>query len=189
MREVKAAQPRRKGSAWVMRLLAFSVVVVAVAGAALSAQAQGHHGRGEGGMMMFGGSPEHMGRMVDHLLDGLNATDTQRTQIKQIAATAANDLKTQRDASRDLRAQGLQIFTTPNIDARAAETLRQQMSAQHDQASKRMLQAMLEIANVLTPEQRAKLFERMKQREAAMSERMGRSRDAGAAPPSPAASK
>jgi len=48
------------------------------------------------------------------------------------------------------------------------------MLAQHDQASKRVLQAMLDASKVLTPEQRAKLGERMKQRRAAMQERMER---------------
>ena len=50
--------------------------------------------------MMFGGSPEHMGRMIDRMLDGLNATDAQRTQIKQIAAAAAADLKAQAQPGR-----------------------------------------------------------------------------------------
>jgi hypothetical protein len=57
-----------------------------------------HHGGGTGGGMMFGGSPERMGRMIDHMLDGLNANDAQRTQIKQIAAGAGADLKTQMEA-------------------------------------------------------------------------------------------
>ena len=66
------------------------------------------------------------------------------------------------------------IFTTPNVDANAAESVRQQMLVQHDQASKRTLQAMLEISRVLTPEQRGKIGERIKQHEAARQERMQR---------------
>jgi signal transduction histidine kinase len=50
-----------------------------------------HHHGGAG----MGGSPEHMGRMLDHLLDGLNATDAQRAQVKQIMAQASADLKGQ----------------------------------------------------------------------------------------------
>ena len=48
------------------------------------------------------------------------------------------------------------------------------MQAQHDQASRRTLQAMLEIGKVLTPEQRAKVGERLKQRGAMMQERAER---------------
>ena len=124
--------------------------------------------------MMFGGPPERMARAIDRMLDGLDATDTQRTQIKQIAMAAAADLKTQRDAGRGLRDQAMQIFAAPSVDAAAAESVRQQMLVQHDQASRRTLQAMLDAAKVLTPEQRAKMGARMKERQAEMKDRMRR---------------
>ncbi len=132
------------------------------------------HGGMGGGGMMFGGSPERMGRMIDHMLDGLNATDAQRTQIKQIAAAAAADLKSQTQSGRALRQRGMQIFTAPAVDAAAAEQVRQQMLQQHDQMSRRVTQAMLDVARVLTPEQRAKIGERMRDRQARMEERMKR---------------
>ena len=134
----------------------------------------GMHGGGMGGGMMFGGSPEHMGRAIDHMLDGLNASDAQRSQIKQIAAQAGADLKAQMAAGRGLRQRGMQIFTAPTVDADAAEQVRQQMLQQHDQMSRRMTQAMVAVANVLTPEQRAKVGERMKDRRTRMEERMKR---------------
>jgi Spy/CpxP family protein refolding chaperone len=136
-----------------------------------------HHGMGGGGMgggMMFGGSPERMGRMIDHMLDGLNASDAQRGQIKQIAAAAAADLKAQAQSGRALRQRGMQMFTAPTVDAAGAEQLRQQMLQQHDQMSKRVTQAMLDVARVLTPEQRARIGERMRDRQARMEERMKR---------------
>ena len=131
-----------------------------------------HHGM-DGGMM-FRGSPEHMGRMIDHMLDGLNASDAQRGQIKQIAAGAATDLKAQREASRALRQRAMQAFTAPTVDAGAVEQVRQQMLQQHDQMSRRVTQAMLDVARVLTPEQRARLGERMRDRQARMEDRMKR---------------
>ena len=127
--------------------------------------AHGHHAAMHGpagfGPWMFFGSPERVERGVDRLLDGLAATDAQRTQIKQIATAAAADLKTQREAGRVLHERSAQVFTAPVIDANAAEQLRQQMLAQHDQVSRRTLQAVLDVSQVLTPEQRAKLGERM----------------------------
>ena len=178
MRVIKTTGKFRLDSEFLMRLAVAAVIVVAAASAAFSANAQGRGGMrapgGGPGMMMFGGSPEHVGRVVDHMLDGLNASDAQRSQIKQIAIAAATDLKAQRDAGRSLREQGMQIFAAPTVDARAAETLRQQMLAQHDQASKRMLQAMLDVSRVLTPEQRTKIGERMKERDAARQERVQR---------------
>ena len=165
---VRSVAPSRSRG---MKLMLVSLLVAASATVALSAWAQpgpgGRHGGHE--MGMFGG-----GHGVDRMLDGLNATDAQRTQIKQIMDTARNDLKGQREQGRVLRERSMQIFTAPNVDAAAAESVRQQMVQQHDQASRRMLQAMLDASKVLTPEQRAKLGERMKQRADAMRDRMQR---------------
>ena len=164
------------------RLMLLSAALVVGGAASLPASAQAHHGGpGMGGPGMMMGSPEQMGRMTDRMLEGLNATDAQREQIKKIAAAAATDLRAQREAGRALHEKGMQIFAAPTVDAAAAEALRQQMLAQHDVASKRMLQAMLEISAVLTPEQRSKLVERMKQRGEMAREHMRR-------PPSSAAS-
>lgn len=177
MRDLQAAAAPREVFSTIARLATVAALVIAAAGAAVTANAQGMggHGHGDGpGMMMFGGSPEHVGRGVDRMLDGLGATDAQRAQIKQIAIAAATDLKAQHEAGRALHEKGMQIFAAPTVDAAAAESLRQQMLAQHDQASKRMLQAMLDVSKVLTPEQRAKMAERMKQRRAVMQERMQR---------------
>ena len=166
---------------WLMRAMTASVLMVAAAAAIRPAHAQDvgrSHDRAAAApgadMMMFGGQPRQFARMVDHLLDGLSATDAQRTQIKQIAMGAAADIRTQRDSARGLREKGLQIFTAPTVDSVAAEAVRQQMSAQHDITSKRYLKAMLDVSNVLTPEQRAKVGDRMKQRQAQMQERQQR---------------
>ena len=158
-----------------VRWVVAATFVAVTSAVALSAWAQPMPGGmmgGHGGGMM--GSPEHMGRGIDHLLDGLNATDAQRAQIKQIAQAAAADMKAQHEAGRALREKAMAVFAAPNVDAAAAESVRQQMQALHDQGSRRMLQAMLEASKVLTPEQRAKLGERMKQREAQMHDRMQR---------------
>jgi Spy/CpxP family protein refolding chaperone len=147
-------------------------LVVAVAGSfglAAFAQGPGMHGPHGGGMFM---GPPLMGHALDHMLDLVKATDAQRTQIKQIAQAAATDLKAQREAGRKLHEQAATLFTQPTVDANAAENLRQQMLAQHDQASKRMLQAMLDVSRVLTPEQRQLLATKMKQRHDMMERHM-----------------
>jgi protein CpxP len=139
----------------------------------------GHHGmsgmhHGTGGGMMFRGSPERMAGKIDRMLDGLNASEAQRSQIKQIAAAAATDLKAQAEAGKALRQRAMQAFTAPTVDAAAAEQVRQQMLQQHDQMSRRMTQAMLDAARVLTPEQRTRLGERIRDRQARMEDRMKR---------------
>ncbi len=158
--------------------VAFSVLLAAAGMFAVSAWAHGPgHGRGGpgfGGPGMFLGKPEHIERGVDRALRSVNPTDAQRAQIKQIAVAAAADLKAQREAARGQRDQALALFTAPVVDARAVESLRQQNLARHDQASKRITQAMLDISNVLTPEQRAQLAERAKKRAEHMKERAGK---------------
>ena len=160
-----------------VRMLLLGMLVAATATWAVTSWAQPagwgrHHEGGAIGLGMGGamGSPW----MLDRMLDGVNATDEQRAQIKQITQAAAADLQSQRQSARELRQRSLEIFTAPNVDAGAAESLRQQTMALHDQASKRMLQAMVDISRVLTPEQRAKIGERMKERAARHQERMER---------------
>ncbi|NUZ07248.1 Spy/CpxP family protein refolding chaperone [Piscinibacter koreensis] len=157
------------------KMMAAGLLIAAAGLVATPASAQpmmggGHHGH-HGAMAS---SPERMGRHLDRMLDGLNATDAQRAQIKQIYAAAAADLKAQRQPARDLHQRQMQIFTAPTVDARAAEQVRQEMMAHRDQVSRRMTQAMIEASRVLTPEQRAKIGERMKERAARMQERMQR---------------
>jgi len=110
-------------------------------------------------------------------------TAEQRSQIQKIMEGARTDLQAQREAGKTLRGQLMQTMAQPNIDANAVEQVRQKMLAQHDQASKRRLQAMVDAAKVLTPEQRKQLAERMSQR-GDMMERHHRERRALEAPKS-----
>lgn len=165
--QVRSPGPGRSGL--------FGAVVLALAAAvALPVLAQGPAagppmGRSGGGPgMMALGDPMQVSRM----LDDVKATDAQRTQIRQIMRTAMADMKAQRAAAQAMHEQGLQLLAAPTIDAAAAEALRQQMATAHDAASKRMLQTMLDVANVLTPEQRATLVEHIRQRDATMLQHM-----------------
>jgi len=151
------------------RLLMATMVVAVAAGMAPHANAQPHEGSGGPGMGMMGmgpgmGAPHQMGRM----LDAVGATDEQRSQIRQIMQAAMGDLRGQREAGRKLHQDMQALFTQPTVDARAVEALRQQMLAQHDQASKRLMQAMLDTSRVLTAEQRKTLADRMAQRRSMM---------------------
>jgi len=152
-------------SPWTGLRLMTAGLALAIAGTfALTAFAQpgpGHEHRGGPGLFMGG---PMMGRGLDRMLDSVKATDAQRAQIKQITQAAAADLKAQREAGKALHEQALTLFTQPTVDANAAESLRQKLLSQHDQASKRMLQAMLDISRVLTPEQRQQLAQRLQQR-------------------------
>ena len=159
-----AARPLRKAAATFVLVLAAGITQTAIA-QPYGGHA-GHRGGGMDGPGMALMHPHHMERV----LDSVNATAEQRAQIKQIVQAAHSDLKAQREAGRAMREQGQALFVQTNVDARAAESLRVQMVAQHDQASKRMLQAMLDVSRVLSAEQRKALGDRLAQRKA-MAER------------------
>jgi protein CpxP len=129
------------------------------------------HRHGGGGMGGHGGMMSE--RRLDHLLKDVKATDAQRTQILKIAEGARTDLTKLHEGGRTLHEQSMALMTQPNVDAAAAEKLRQQMLVQHDQVSKRMLTAMLDISKVLTPEQRATLATRMKEHQKMREEHRG----------------
>ena len=121
------------------------------------------HG-GPGGPM--GGGPEGpmFGGMLKRMLERVNATPEQRAQIDQIMKSAATELRAQRESGRELREQAMTLFSQPTVDAGAVEALRQKQLAMHDAASKRMMNAMIEISRVLTPDQRKQMAEYMAQR-------------------------
>ena len=158
--------------------LAGAAVLVAVLGSfTLSAWAQpGGHGGNGPGMGLFSG------RGMERMLDSVNATAEQRTQIKAISERTLADMKPQREAGKGTREQMLKLFTQPTVDANAVEALRAQQMQQHDQASRRMTQAMVEASRVLTPEQRKQLADRAAQRGALMERHMNERRalDGGA---------
>lgn len=95
------------------------------------------------------------------LLDAVGASAEQKAKLQDIFKAARDDLRAQHDSRQALHTQMMALLAAPQVDAAAAEGLRQKQLALHDTASKRMLQAMLDAQAVLTPEQRAKLAERM----------------------------
>jgi periplasmic protein CpxP/Spy len=148
------------------RLFSGAVLVAVLGTAALSVWAGPGRMGGHGGPGFDGGQGMGMmqGRMGERMLDSVNATAEQRAQIKQIFERNATERQAQRESHRALREQGMKLFSQPTVDATAAEALRQQMLQQHDQASRRMMQSMLEVSRVLTPEQRKLMADRMAQR-------------------------
>lgn len=171
--------PSRRWNQRALRLLGTGLFVALAGSVMLTAEAapmDGPGGHRHGGAMMDGlGGGMMPGLHAGRMLDAVDASPEQRAQIRQIMDAARADLKAQREAARGLREQLRQLFTQPTVDANAAEVLRKQMLAQHDLASQRMMQAMLEVSRVLSPEQRAKLAELAGQRRATM-EHLGRPR-------------
>lgn len=144
-------------------------LAAAVAGV-LALGACSHHGHtGWGGPGMQGQvDPERAAqfteKMADRIVSRVDGTPEQKQKIAAIAQAAMKDLMPVRDQARAARQQSLELFKAPSIDRSAIEKLRVEQIQLADTASKRLSQAIADVADVLTPEQRVKLADRMQQR-------------------------
>jgi Spy/CpxP family protein refolding chaperone len=135
----------------------------------------GGHGLGHGP----GGWHDGMGGMVDtdpavaakridarvaYMLAEIDATPEQRERISTILKGLANDMQQNRQRHMQARRQSLELLAAPTIDRAQLEKLRVEQMQLGDVTSRRMLQAMMDSAEVLNPEQRAKLIERWQRR-------------------------
>lgn len=124
-----------------------------------------------GGMLheaRFGEGREPGGRMaefmdwrIERTLEDVDATPEQIARVKAIAEEARADIVPLLGEFRGTREAFAEILGAETIDRAAAETLRAERLAAMDAVSARGLEAMLDAAAVLTPEQRAALAEEM----------------------------
>ncbi len=129
-------------------------------------------GMGFGGMgfgpMGFGGPGEtdpavaarRLDAMVAFRLADIDATPEQRARISAIVQSLVKDLFGTRAKMGELRRQSIALLGAAKTDRAALEKLRAEQMEIADTSSKRLLQALADGADVLTPEQRAKLMER-----------------------------
>ena len=129
------------------RVLKAGALAAALSLGGLSAQAQ---------PMMAGGPEMHHGMMM-HGLKAIGASDAQIAQIKAIFAQAKTDNQAAHEQLKALHQQMQALFTAPVIDANSITALASQAQTQHDAIATRMTRALIDSANVLSPDQRAKL--------------------------------
>jgi Spy/CpxP family protein refolding chaperone len=144
------------------RLLALATLAIAGCAAGTAVWAAGPGGRGMDGPA--GAMGAMAGPGMARALEQIGASDEQRSQVEQIQKAAREDLRAGHEQGRALHEQMRGLFLQPEVDAAAVESLRQRLLAQHDQASQRMTQAMLDVSKVLSVEQRQQLAALMKQR-------------------------
>lgn len=128
----------------------------------------GWHGPGMDFGMGFGGmgdadpavAARRLDAMVAFRLADIDATPEQRSRISAIVQSLARDLHGTRAKLGELRRQSIALLGAAKIDRAALEKLRAEQLQIADASSRRLLQALADGADVLTPEQRAKLMER-----------------------------
>lgn len=146
--------PRRR----FFRLAALSTAFAGLAGAGFGALAHGR--RGGRGPIDPAQMEERLDRMLKHVYVEIDATPEQQQKIDPLVKQAAEELRPLRAKVREARREGLRLFSADSIDRGAIERLRLEQMASADAASKRFTQALADVAEVLTPEQRKTLAAR-----------------------------
>jgi periplasmic protein CpxP/Spy len=142
-------------------LLAFLAGAVLTGGVAALAAGQGvaalHHG-----MTANTATPENIDHMLKHLYAELEVTDAQKTRIEPLVRQWASDqqaLHTQR--SDETRAQLTQALQQTPVDRAALEALRAAHIQLADQESKRFMQLVADVGDVLDATQRKALADHL----------------------------
>jgi protein CpxP len=100
-------------------------------------------------------------RMITRFASKVDASAEQKDKLAAIAKSAVKDLAPLREKAHAARKQSIEILAGANVDRPALERLRAEQIQLADAGSKRLTQALADTADVLTPEQRKKLAERM----------------------------
>lgn len=154
--------PRSWGRA--LAIASAAVVIVGGAGIAAVMANDGPGWRGHSMHAAWGGGGRFAERRFERAMGEIDATAEQETALRGIFNDLRDDMGDMRGTMRGMRDEVAELLGAPTIDRAAAETLRATRVAAMDEASKRVTQAMLDAAEVLTPEQRADLIERFGER-------------------------
>jgi periplasmic protein CpxP/Spy len=99
----------------------------------------------------------HADRAVRHLAIEIDATAEQQDKLRAIVRDAVKDLLPMREKIMSARGTARDLLTRETVDRAAIEKFRTDMLATHDTVSKRLVQAVADAAEVLTPEQRRRI--------------------------------
>jgi periplasmic protein CpxP/Spy len=106
----------------------------------------------------------HLERRIGRMISDVGGTAEQKERIVAIAQAALAELRPMREQVRQARRQALDLLAAQAIDRAALERLRTAQMQAVDALSRRVMLAMADAAEVLTPGQRTQVAERMKRR-------------------------
>jgi Spy/CpxP family protein refolding chaperone len=137
--------------------LAGAALMAGIGGLARSEAMSGWHHA----MMDGTHSPAEVSAHVDHMLKHfyveIDATDAQKAQIGPLVKQALNDLMPLHAQAQSAHSHALQALEQPTVDRAALEAARTEHLQLADAASKRIVQLLADVGDVLTPAQRQAL--------------------------------
>ncbi len=120
-----------------------------------------HPGGGPGGHDCGPGKMMHGREMM---FKQLGLTEQQRAQMREQRKASWEKMAPLRQQMRELMQQRMKLLAAPTIDRDALEALRGKQMALADQMSRLRTEAQVDMAQILTPEQRAKAYAMMERR-------------------------
>jgi Spy/CpxP family protein refolding chaperone len=141
---------------------ASALAVLGLGAAGVASAGPGWLGHARHGFGHFRGGPhafdeEDVRFLVGWTLREVDATDAQITRVTEIATATHADLRTLAEAHRARRESFAAALVA--VDRTALEALRREELAAAEGASQRVVSALADAAEVLTPEQRQRLAE------------------------------
>src|SRR5262249_23201156 len=121
----------------------------------------GGHGRFGLDSMSPEAAREHLQVAAKWALRDIDATPEQQEKVNAIVGGAVDDLFALRERHQANRAAFHEELTAAKIDRAALEETRKAEIALADEASRRLVQAVADLSEVLTPEQRQALVEKL----------------------------
>jgi Spy/CpxP family protein refolding chaperone len=153
--------PRAPRAGWSKVALFGAALVAAVAiGAGGLAAASAAQDGWQNGWMGEGTRLERLQGAFRRALDSVGATSDQEAKVHDIVANAFAELAPTREKREAFRKQALDLLKAPTIDRAAIEKMRADHMAEMDAKSKRLVAALVDVAEILTPDQRVKLADR-----------------------------
>jgi Spy/CpxP family protein refolding chaperone len=146
------------------RAIVSAAILALVTAGAASAFAWAHDARDAQAMTIDAMSnptdlADHVARMSEHLYAEVGATDAQKAQLDPIFSQAASDFAALHGQLGSGHAEAMQLLTQDPIDRAALESFRAEHMRVADEASRRMVQLLADVAEVLTPAQRKRLVD------------------------------
>jgi periplasmic protein CpxP/Spy len=151
----------RIGRRWVIAAgLVAAIGATGVAGASYAGEGFGMHGRGHHGKMDPAKAEKHIEKMVERIAG--DGTPQQKARLTEIAKSAFADVRPIHAQFREAHQRVHELLTQPVVDRVALEQLRVEQMQRADAISKRILTAVADASDVLTPEQRVRFHQHMK---------------------------